>query len=381
MLLSLLLRFAWLGLATISSDAFSTSSTAAARSNLFGGVRESVSSPLSIASSSSLETPGDSSKTQLKMPSTASASVVQQRRDVRQLPKWKSKLVKAGMLTYITGVALALPATLLPQRLVFKSGLLSREQHEHNAVRTACFCARWMLRFVPFCDLGVVPSGETDSAEPTPSVWVCNHVSMLDLFLLLATDKKLRGPNRRPIKIIYWKQLEANPVVRLLFKQAGFIGVDMEANGSGTANSYDRKTFKKLLTECKQAFEDGFDIAILPEGQLNPAPENGVQPVFSGAYTLAKMSRRPIQMMALHGPHNLWHADESIGMDVKDRRVKVRCYPHGRVYSNPDDFKETFSTVVGQFGATGEDLPPKELKAWLTGVKWEKKEQDVVVSS
>ena len=79
----------------------------------------------------------------------------------------------------------------------------------------------------------------------------------------------------------------------------------MSANKAGEANDYDLKSFKLLLKQAKQAFEDGFDIGILPEGQLNPSPEKGLLPCFSGAFTLAKMSKRPIQMMALDGTHRL----------------------------------------------------------------------------
>lgn len=109
---------------------------------------------------------------------------------------------------------------------------------------------------------------------------------------------------------------------------------------------------------------------ILPEGQLNPTPEKGLLPVFSGAYTLAKMSRRPIQFMALHGTHRLWHADESIGMNATDRTVTVRCYPYGRSYESAEEWKAAFEAVVGHFGATGHDLPVPELKGWLTGETW-----------
>jgi 1-acyl-sn-glycerol-3-phosphate acyltransferase len=51
---------------------------------------------------------------------------------------------------------------------------------------------------------------------PEPAVWVCNHTSMLDVFLLMAADRKLRGRNKRPMKIAYWQQLEDNPVTKLL---------------------------------------------------------------------------------------------------------------------------------------------------------------------
>jgi 1-acyl-sn-glycerol-3-phosphate acyltransferase len=142
---------------------------------------------------------------------------------------------------------------------------------------------------------------------PEPAVWVCNHTSMLDVFLLMAADRKLRGRNKRPMKIVYWQQLEDNPVTKLLFQQAGFIPVQMAPGVPGTKNDYDISSFKRLLKDAKQAFAEGFDIGILPEGQLNPNPELGLLPIFSGAFTLARLSSRPVHLMAMHGAHHLWH--------------------------------------------------------------------------
>lgn len=294
--------------------------------------------------------------------------------DSPKLPRWKAEVSRAVLQMFIVSMCLALPATLLPQSLLFRMGLLNRQQKEHYALVTAAFCARWLLRIFPFCDLSVTPcyvapSSSTSPETPVPTVWVCNHLSFLDVFLLLAADKRLRGRNRRPIKIVYWKQLEKNPISRLLFRQAGFIPVDMEANGSGTPNEYSKQSFKKLLKDCKQAFEEGFDIGILPEGQLNPTPEKGLLPVFSGAYTLAKMSRRPIQMIALYGANKVWPAEQAI--QVESRQCKIRGYPVARVFGSADEFKATFSTVVGYFGAHGRDLPTDELREWLKGSKWE----------
>lgn len=230
------------------------------------------------------------------------------------------------------------------------------------------FCARWLLRIFPFASVSVIQS-ENEAFDLNPeeeaSIWVCNHTSMLDIFFLMATNKKLRGAKARPIKIIYWKPLEANPVNRIFFRSCGFIPVEMASNKAGEANDYDRKSFKALLKMCKEAFQEGFDIGIIPEGQLNPNPEAGLQPVFSGAYTLAKMSRRPVRMIAMHGLHKLWHSDENIGMACTNRKVKIRAYPKGKSFENGDDFKETFTKVVGYFGAKGKDLPKKELNQLL----------------
>jgi len=182
---------------------------------------------------------------------------------------------------------------------------------------------------------------------------------MLDVFLLLAADLQARGKTRRPIKIVYWKQLEDNPVTALMFRQAGFIPVQMADNGNGQDNDYDRSSFKQLIKDARQAFGDGFDIGILPEGQLNPTPENGLLPVFSGAFTLARMSRRPVQMLAMAGAHDLWHPVH--GMHCVRRHVQIRVYPYTFRFQSADNFVKAFTDVVGNFATHKTDLPEAEM--------------------
>lgn len=200
-------------------------------------------------------------------------------KDTAPLPTFRAGMVKAGMIGFIVSMCLALPLTLTPQWIAYKLGFMTRIQKEKNAVLTSQFCARWCLRLFPFMRLQTFPYHDPN---PPESIWVSNHCSMLDVFVLLAADKRLRGPTRRPIKIVYWKQLEDNPVTALMFKQAGFIPVQMAANKAGENNDYDKSSFRKLLKDSKQAFAEGFDIGVLPEGQLNPNPEGGLLPIFSG---------------------------------------------------------------------------------------------------
>jgi hypothetical protein len=148
----------------------------------------------------------------------------------------------------------------------------------------------------------------------------------------------------------------------------------MADNGNGNDNEYDMGSFRQLLKETKRALEEGFDIGILPEGQLNPNPEAGLLPIFSGAYTLARMSKRPIHMMAMHGVSKLWHPIN--GMECSARDIKIRCYPHGRTYKSADEFVDVFTKVVGHFGQTGEDID--DLQAWLDGTKWQNQMQGSV---
>ena len=288
--------------------------------------------------------------------------------------KIRSGLIRTMMLTYILSMCIALPVTLAPPALLHKAKIIEKTQREHLSARTGQFCARWLLRIIPFAKVTVTTSD--DNPEHDPSIWVCNHTSMLDIFFLMATSKELRGKKARPIKIIYWKPLENNPVNKIFFRSCGFIPVEMAANKPGEANEYDRKSFKQVLKSCKQAFEDGFDIGIIPEGQLNPNPEKGLLPVFPGAFTLAKMSKRPIRMIALHGLHRLWHPNELIGMPCTDRNIKVRAYPKGKGFESSDDFKEKFTKIVGHFGGKGEDLPVRELNELLYGAEGNNENED-----
>jgi 1-acyl-sn-glycerol-3-phosphate acyltransferase len=202
-----------------------------------------------------------------------------------------SALTKAGMIAFLASLISALLVTLPTLRTLGFLLRWPRAVLERRSLWAGQFFARHLLKIVPFAKL-TTKSYANEVAVPAPTVWTCNHQSMLDIFFMLAGDKALRGPNRRPIKVVYWKDLEKNPVTRLLFRQCGFIPVAMTANGAGEANDYDASSFKALIRKTKEAFENGFDLGILPEGQLNPEPEEGLQPCFAGAYSLAKMVRR-----------------------------------------------------------------------------------------
>lgn len=278
-------------------------------------------------------------------------------KDVKAINSFKAAITKAGVMSFVASMCIALPVTLFPMQALYRAKIITKQTKEQCSLRIGQFCSRWLMRILPFANIRVVRNKEEEGEEPIPTIWVCNHTSMLDIFLLLAVDKRLRGKNKRPIKIIYWKDLEKNPVTKLLFTMCGFISVEMEDNGNGNNNSYKTSSFRSLLKDTKKAFNEGFDIGILPEGQLNVSPENGLQPVFPGAYTLAKMSRRPIRMLGIHGLNQLWHGDESIGMTVTGRNVSIRSYPAGTYFDNADQFVSAFTNIVGHYGANGEDLP------------------------
>ena len=105
-----------------------------------------------------------------------------------------------ALMAYIVSMCITLPIALFPPYLLNKVGIISKLQKERYSLRAGEFCARNLLKLIPFCKIHTIPNHDPN---PKPAIWVCNHVSMLDIFLLLAADKKLKGKNKRPIKIVY----------------------------------------------------------------------------------------------------------------------------------------------------------------------------------
>lgn len=139
----------------------------------------------------------------------------------------KSTLVRSLMISYILSMCIALPVSLFPIYLLHKAGIINRVQKEKVSLQVGQFCSRWMMRLFPFAKKRVIVDKDDENYKnPQPSIWVCNHISLLDIFFVLALDKQMRGEHRRPIKILYWKGLESNLVTRALFKMCGFIPVN-----------------------------------------------------------------------------------------------------------------------------------------------------------
>ena len=48
----------------------------------------------------------------------------------------------------------------------------------------------------------------------------------------------------------------------------------------------------------------------------------------------------------MYGCHHLWHADESIGMTVIGKDVKIKAFPPNKTeFRSTKEFKEAFSAV------------------------------------
>ncbi len=124
------------------------------------------------------------------------------------------------MMMYIASMCIALPIALFPPFILHRLGLISKMRQEQLSLSAGQFCARWLLRLIPFCKIHAIPHRQND---PEPSIWVCNHTSQLDVFMLLAADKTLRGKAKRPIKIVYVRNEHSVMLVGSIYTRHGFL--------------------------------------------------------------------------------------------------------------------------------------------------------------
>ena len=105
----------------------------------------------------------------------------------QSLSSIEAAMSKLGMILYIASMCVALPMTLFPLHILDQSKLVSQTQREQWALSIGQHCASGLLTVIPFCDLKVIPSSyeqQHPNDKPEPSIWVCNHTSSLDVFIL-----------------------------------------------------------------------------------------------------------------------------------------------------------------------------------------------------
>jgi len=150
-------------------------------------------------------------------------------------------------------------------------------------------------RFVTSChkfDLKMMPGLKFTLHNPNnecfnnPCVIVCNHQSMLDpMFLMAMTHKILIVANERS---------SMNPIVRIMFKWLRFYTIK---NCNFTA--WKDSSLERDLEIFKSYVNDGYSIAIFPEGVRNP--ESSIVRYHKGPFYLAEELGIDIVPIIIHG--------------------------------------------------------------------------------
>lgn len=129
--------------------------------------------------------------------------------------------------------------------------------------------------------MGMIPSRDRSlNIKPdTPYIFVANHVSMIDVMLLVSTVRK------NPLVFIGKKELEKIPIYGSIYKRT-MILVDRSSNESK----------KEVFKQTKKKLNSGISIGIFPEGTV-PDLDVELAPFKHGAFTMAIEHQVPIVPM------------------------------------------------------------------------------------
>lgn len=129
--------------------------------------------------------------------------------------------------------------------------------------------------------MGMIPSKnkKLNTKPNTPYIFVANHISMIDVMLMVSTIRK------NPLVFIGKRELEKIPIYGYIYKRT-MILVDRSSNESK----------KQVFKQTKEKLNAGISIGIFPEGTV-PDLEVELAPFKHGAFTMAIEHQIPIVPM------------------------------------------------------------------------------------
>eukprot|EP00466_Bigelowiella_natans_P003305 jgi/Bigna1/80554/fgenesh1_pg.72_\ len=247
----------------------------------------------------------------------------------RKLNGLEKQLTKASAAAYgVCFVSIAYTACLLMEA-AGSLKILQKKEVEGKIARFIGLLADRVLPIFPFINIEV-SGAEHIQRENTPTVWVANHVSELDLLVFLILEGRLDIGKKRPIKFLYWDKLNEYPVLSRFLRTSGMIPVSMEDTGPSNFrvfiaisfevdNKYLLQSLKSMNRAMDKAIKDGFDVAILPEGRRNTdAPT--LAKAFPGAFKLAKKHGAKIGFIGTHGVEEVWNVKDGFHANSKHVR-------------------------------------------------------------
>ncbi|MCX7856732.1 MAG: 1-acyl-sn-glycerol-3-phosphate acyltransferase [Deltaproteobacteria bacterium] len=120
----------------------------------------------------------------------------------------------------------------------------------------------------------------------SPSIFISNHQSALDIFVLLAS---------LPVSFRFVAKRE-------LF-QIPFMGWAMKCVGHISIDRHSLKESKKALEEAAQKIQKGLNVLIFPEGTRST--DGKLLPFKKGAFHLVNLAKVPVIPLAIYGSHIL----------------------------------------------------------------------------
>lgn len=197
-------------------------------------------------------------------------------------------------------------------------GLLAERSHHTFSVLCSCLGFRFLLLVNP--QIRVTHVGDWDGlTEQGAKMILMNHTSFMDFFLFTAA-LPLRLVKSSHVRTVISSSLTKIPILGpAMGSHAGSFVVYFQAKGSGfgkgdaTDFSVDREKQQVQTDRMNAHIEAGGAIAFCPEGGMNKAPADGLQPFRRGSFAQAVKYHTPVWGAALYGCTDCWPRNGKVG--------------------------------------------------------------------
>jgi len=170
-------------------------------------------------------------------------------------------------------------------------------------------------------------------------LFLCNHISFMDLFLLVFLSSKFK--NKHLCKFVGMQKIFDWMIAGYVLKELGMIPIKMLPD-KNNQNQYCEESKKLLKLRCKEELIKGNSIFIFPEGRLNNNPLK-LNKIHSGAYYLSKETNTPIKFIGLKNVHKIWKRnDHPIGLG----KINIKIFEKKYDFSNDREFKNEFKKTI-----------------------------------
>ena len=183
---------------------------------------------------------------------------------------------------------------------IFGSRSLKSKRRFHKMISKA---QRIDLNIIPGVKLNVINKSNEDFTKP--SIIICNHQSMLDPAYLLALSPK--------ILMVGNERSSLHPIMNGIFKWLNFYTVRKNNHKDWVDSCFERD-----LSVFKEYIQEGYSIAIFPEGVRNP--KSNIVRYHKGPFYLAKELGVDILPIFIHG---LNHVMPINSMEINSNTVTM----------------------------------------------------------
>lgn len=183
----------------------------------------------------------------------------------------------------------------------------------------------------------------SNSNNHKPYIYVCNHIGLLDTFILSLLFKKHKVFN---FKGFLDKKYITLPLFGYIMSKSNPLLIQFDKDKTN------KDSVNETMTLAKDALNNGTSILIYPEGKMNINPKK-LNEIKSGAYWLSKETNVPIKILTIKNAEFLWPSFRmrsftdifrSCYMPVNDAVIEIHEHDNEYLFETKESYVMTLES-------------------------------------